>query len=237
MDYIYTRVSDKKQEEGTSPDTQLADCRKLCGKNFVHVHDTQKGGIPLKRRKALMDLISMLKRGDRLICPRSDRLSRSGETIGLIKYLVYERGATIEYADGTKIATGENTAEWIQSKMLEVLAEYEKLIISCRIRKAYVQKREKGEAMGVAPYGYRNVKKMVVEHPEEQKTLSRMIELREQGTAFREIAKILTAEGHRTRKGSEWPFQNIQRILKRVRQSECLSPQDLSSPSSVDRAM
>jgi len=214
---IVTRISDVQQQDGTSPESQLEDCLKyIKGASYIHFHDIGKGGIPLKKRKVLLEAISHLEKGDVLLCPRSDRLSRNGDTIALIKHLVQERGGTIEYADGTKIACGANASDWLQTKMLEVLAEYERLVLSGRIRRAYKQKRAKGEAMGRVPYGYKIIEGFVVEDVQQQAILASMHALREQGKSFREIAQLLNSQGLYNCYNRPWHYPNIHRILKRI---------------------
>jgi DNA invertase Pin-like site-specific DNA recombinase len=215
-DYIFTRVSDEKQEDGTSPETQLANCVKYIGhQNYIHVHDTQKGGIALKRRKKLMDLIALLEKGDRLICARSDRLSRNDQTIAVIKHYVEEKGAKIEYADGTKVVSEDRPADWMQMKMLEMLAQYERIVISSRIRTAYIAKKEKKEAMGFARFGYKNEGGKVVEDATNYPTLLLMRDLRKQGMSYRKIADRLNDGGSRNSQGRAWHFQQVQKILAR----------------------
>ena len=214
---IVTRISDVQQEGGTSPDSQVEDCIEYIGPEaeYIHFHDIGKGGIPLKKRKVLLEAISHLENGDVLLAPRSDRLSRNGDTIALIKHLVQERGATIEYADGTKVACGSNASDWLQTKMLEVLAEYERLVLSGRIRRAYKQKRSKGEVMGKVPYGYKNVEGFIVEDPKQQAILSSMHALRGQGKSYREIADWLNEQGLYNCYDRPWHHPNILRILRK----------------------
>ena len=222
---IVTRVSDIKQEEGTSPETQFEDCLKyIKDAKYVHFHDTGKGGIALKKRKILLEAIDTLEKGDVLLAPRADRLSRSGETMALIKYMVKERKATIEYADGTKISLGDNASDWLQTKMLETLAEYERLVLSSRIRRAHKHKKALREVMGRVPYGYKNVNGKLKEDSRQQEILAKIRFLRDSKMTYREIALWLNERGFYNCYNRPWHYPNIYRIMKKekVAQQESL---------------
>lgn len=192
--------------------------------------------MPLSQRQTLMEAIDTLKRGDILLCTRSDRLSRSAETLFMIKALVYKRGATIEFTDGTNAQTAKDPATWIQSKMLETLAEYEKVVLSSRIRRAYVEKRKKGECLGFIPYGYRKKGIYMVEDESEQMILRVMVDLYRRGETYAAITRTLNDQKIFCRKGTPWKRQNVTTLLKRMvsLESDNLSeesPESLLVPS------
>jgi DNA invertase Pin-like site-specific DNA recombinase len=74
-----------------------------------------------------------------------------------------------------------------------------------------------GSAGGLAPYGFKKVGQgraaMLVENPEEQKVLARMLDLRGQGKTIREITSQLNAENIRLRNGGLWRSSQTHRAI------------------------
>ena len=73
------------------------------------------------------------------------------------------------------------------------------------------------------PYGWRvdkpnpaNPHGALVPEPTEQRALARMKALAAQGTPTREIARVLAAEGHPTKRGGTWSSPTVARILGRA---------------------
>jgi DNA invertase Pin-like site-specific DNA recombinase len=69
---------------------------------------------------------------------------------------------------------------------------------------------------GSPPFGYRAEDGQLVPDPVEQAALARIAELREEGATLREIARVLEAEGHRTKRAERWHPESIRRIAKRA---------------------
>ena len=63
--------------------------------------------------------------------------------------------------------------------------------------------------------------------PAEQAALAEIANLRRQGNSLRGIAATLNRHGHRTRRGTEWRLESVNRIVKQDRSTAGLS---LSSP-------
>lgn len=213
---IYTRVSDEKQKGGTSPDTQLEDCLKHIGRcQYEHVHDTNKGGIPVIKRTVLLDAISLLQKGDVLLCSSPDRLCRSIEEMGAIRHLVREQKGTIEFVKGNSNVDELNPWEWYTHQILGLQPEMERRVMAHRVKRAHKSKREKGEFMGFVPYGKRRIGTQIVEDEEERKQIDFMICRREEGVPYREIAAEMKERNMLNREGRPWNFRSIQRILAR----------------------
>jgi DNA invertase Pin-like site-specific DNA recombinase len=80
-----------------------------------------------------------------------------------------------------------------------------------------------GHATGSPPYGWRvdkpnpaNPHGALVPDPAEQAALARMKELQGVGYPTREIARVLAAEGHPTKRGGRWSSPVVARILARA---------------------
>ncbi len=81
-------------------------------------------------------------------------------------------------------------------------------------------------AEGPPPFGFQaqrrtqreirmRIRKPLVENPKEQRVIARVVELREAGKKYEEIAGVLNDEGHRTRAKGHWQIAGVQRIFER----------------------
>jgi DNA invertase Pin-like site-specific DNA recombinase len=73
-----------------------------------------------------------------------------------------------------------------------------------------------GYAHGALPYGYRWQQGNLVPVPAEQTALMKMKALATQGVPVNEIARVLVAEGHPTKRGGRWCGATVARILRRT---------------------
>jgi DNA invertase Pin-like site-specific DNA recombinase len=109
-------------------------------------------------------------------------------------------------------------------QMRGVFAELDRRLIVKRLRDGRKAKAANGGHVdGPAPYGWRvdepgpdNPHGALVPVPTEQAALARMKALAAQSTSTRQIALVLTAEGHQTRKGGAWSGPVAARILRRA---------------------
>jgi DNA invertase Pin-like site-specific DNA recombinase len=113
--------------------------------------------------------------------------------------------------------------------VLTALAEYEARIASERSKKAAAAYKARGGQLGAARPGARNLDAQARERGARTagriartnadlayRDLSPTIKsLRESGLTLKEIADILSAEGHRTRRGMPWNAMQVSRVLRR----------------------
>ena len=82
-------------------------------------------------------------------------------------------------------------------QVLGAVSEYERSMIALRLRAGRRRKAEKGGyAYGSPPLGWRAERGELVVDDVEAEALARMAELRDDGASLREIATVLTEEGH-----------------------------------------
>ncbi|SIL69920.1 recombinase family protein [Mycobacteroides abscessus] len=113
-------------------------------------------------------------------------------------------------------------------KMAGVFAELDRMLVAKRLRDGRrAKKAAGGHAEGPTPYGWKAEKRSasnpngaLVPVPEEQAALDRMKTLSGEGKSTREIAEILTIEGHPTKRGGRWSSPTVSRILNRIAVAE-----------------
>lgn len=214
---IYTRVSDKKQDDGTSPETQLEDCLAVVGNaEYIHIADTAKGWLATEKRRKLMAAIDHIHKGDVLLCRSPDRLSRNTEELGVIKAFVRRNGGRIECVIGDLNDEDCTPGEWLVKRVLGLLPEYEIRLLSSRVKRAHQKKCQDNEQLGFLRYGFKSVKGKVVAHKEQQKILALMLQWRKEGNSFRYITQKLNEQQLYNSLGKPWVYESVRQIVSKA---------------------
>jgi DNA invertase Pin-like site-specific DNA recombinase len=97
----------------------------------------------------------------------------------------------------------------LMRQILGAFSEYEATMIALKLRGARIRAKAKDPNYkeGRKPFGFR---------PGEQETIQRVLELRKAGHSLASIAKALTTEGRKPRKGHVWFEQQVARIVARA---------------------
>lgn len=220
----YCRVSTKKQD--ISLEAQEAQIRAMAvvkGWELVDMvidRDEFSGDLNRPGMERVMEMVRKRQIGG-VIFAKLDRLSRSTRDVILLIDLFNAKDvALVSVAESldTKSAMGRFFVRMIAS-----LAELERETIGDRTRTGMRHLKGLGMPVGTAPYGWRSQRsnRMVplgeklplVQDMGEQGLMTQARTLREQGLSLREIADQFNAEGHKTRRGTEWRFQYVARIL------------------------
>jgi DNA invertase Pin-like site-specific DNA recombinase len=86
-------------------------------------------------------------------------------------------------------------------QVLGAVSEYERSMISLRLRSGRARKAANGGfAYGAPPFGHRAERGVLLHDDREQATIARANELRDEGLSLRQIADVLTGEGHEPRR-------------------------------------
>jgi DNA invertase Pin-like site-specific DNA recombinase len=121
------------------------------------------------------------------------------------------KGCSVLAADGS--GNGATPADALMRTILDGMAEYERALIRSRTKAALQAKRARGEAAGMAPYGFDVVSGKLFPNPDEQRTIARIRELAASGKGSKAIVGILASEGHVSRKGLPLQRTQVRRIL------------------------
>ena len=112
-----------------------------------------------------------------------------------------------------------NAAGKMIFRMLAVLAEFERDLVSERTKAALSVKRARGERLGGhMPYGFDVAADgaTLIENRAEQAVIRDILAMRSQGTPLVKIAGQLTARGVRTKHGNAaWSHQTVRAIIQR----------------------
>lgn len=214
----YLRVSTDDQSLGIEAQREAIERWAVAeGVTVVAEHAEQgvSGGAPLDKRPGLLlalDELDDLNAG-LLVVAKRDRLARDVMVSAMVERLVQRAGARIVSADGAGNVEGPEGQ--LMRGMLAVFAQYERALIRGRIRAALAIKKARGERVGQIPFGYQlGEGGVLLEQPEEQVAIARVLELRSDGHSIRGIAAELNTEGVPAR-GKRWHRTTVERLLKR----------------------
>lgn len=230
MILAYARVSTLEQAKdgATSIATQIKQGRAIAALRNAGPYDFStfvdegvSGSLPLSERPQGKLLLEAAKAGDTIVASKMDRLFRSASDALTTAETLKKQGINLILVDmGTDPVTSNGVAKMFFG-MLALVAEFERERIAERMADGRKGKRERqGHIGGSAPYGYRVVGSgraaALTPHPDEQRLLARITELRGKRRTAAAVYKELNAEGFTTRSGR--PFQEIQvqRIMERV---------------------
>jgi DNA invertase Pin-like site-specific DNA recombinase len=224
----YLRVStDRQAEEGFGLEVQEAAVRLWARKNGVRLVDVvrdegRSGAADVIDRPGLAAALGevMAGRAGAIVVPRLDRLARALELQEWVRADLIKLGAQLRSADPVEdmylVADPDNPTGTLVRQILGAVAQYERAMISLRMKAGKAQKGERGGYIGGGPpYGYKADGGQLVPNIEEQRVVSRMRRWRRDGKSLRYIAERLNSEGVAARKG-RWHPQTVARVLERA---------------------
>lgn len=220
----YIRVSTMRQaDEGVSLDAQRNRIEAWCKANDYKLSDVFcDAGVSGKRadnREGLQRALdeACKQRGSALIVFSLSRLARSTKDAIAIAERLEKSGADL-VSLSEKIDTTSAAGKMI-FRMLAVLAEFERDLVSERTKAALAHMRRNGQRIGSIPYGFdlADDGTTLVENAAEQQTIADIGAMRGRGMKLKQIAKGLTERGVPTKTGRSlaWGHTAVARILKR----------------------
>jgi site-specific DNA recombinase len=218
----YLRVSTDRQDLG--PDAQRAAIEAWAAREGVtvaawHFDNGVSGGAAIDKRPALLDALAAIETHGAgvLVIAKRDRLSRDTMNAILLEGLASKAGAKIVSAAGEGTDGDANDpAAFLMRRIVDLFAEYERLVIKARTRAALRVKKARGESTGETPYGFRAEGGVLVADEREQATMALVAELRAAGLSVRAIARELAARGHVARSGRPLGSSQVHVLIGRV---------------------
>ena len=196
----YTRVSTQAQaQRGESIKTQESRIRAYTEMNGLSVnryfHERGVSGtVPLQRRPVGAKLLAELRAGDVVIATKLDRMFRSAADALNSLEQMKQRGISLHLIDLGGDCTGNGVAKLV-FHILAAVAEAERERITERIVEVKARQREEGQFIGGrVPFGWTLTKDGLSEDDVQQRALSRMRRLKQQGKSLRQIAAIVGTE-------------------------------------------
>jgi DNA invertase Pin-like site-specific DNA recombinase len=223
----YVRVSSAHQAEAFGPEVQRAAISKWATANGHKIAawqtDVISGASELRNRVGWCEAAALVKSGQAagIVVARLDRLARDVMVQELLLRKLSDLGSIV-------LSTRENENEMLNGEskdpsrklvrvIMGAISEYDREMTVDRLAAGRQAKAARGGyAHGALPYGYRSVHGTLTPVPTEQRALGRMTELAALGKSTREIARLLSDEGHPTKRGGPWSSPVVARILRRA---------------------
>jgi site-specific DNA recombinase len=219
----YARVSTEGQaQDGISLDTQRARIEAWSLANgyeltAMHIDAGISGGRADNRPALQAALSEACKQKAVLVVYSLSRLARSTSDAIAISERLAKSGADLASLS-ERIETVSASGKMV-FRMLSVLSEFERDLISERTKAAMAHLRTKSKRIsGRIPFGYSLAENGtdLIPHPKEQQAIRLMQDLRTQGCSLREIAAALTVRNIHTKTRSAWTAEAIRGILRKV---------------------
>jgi len=145
-----------------------------------------------------------------LIVPRLDRLGRDIRKVaGLLELLKKHKVRLVALADGVDSNTRSGKAVL---KTLEHVGCWENRRIPDRTREFIERKRDQGERVGHAPFGFHYVRGVLVAHEREQRVAGIIREQRAEGLSYHRIAKFLNTKRFPSKRGGKWYAETVKSV-------------------------
>ena len=225
--------TDRQAEDGLGLDVQSDACKKWARANSHRVVATftdagVSGSNGLDNRVGLADTLRALRNKEisGVVVYRLDRLARDlvlqESLLAEVRRMGGQVFTTSAAEAGYLVDDPDDPSRKLIRQVLGAVNEYERAMISLRLRSGRRAKAERGGfAYGSPAFGYRAEGGELVPVEEEQVTVRRITELHRQGLSLRAISETLDKEGHATKRGSRWHPQTVARIVKRYRGHFC----------------
>lgn len=225
---IYTRFSPRPAKAGQdvpqseSCETQEHYCREWCEMHHHNILEVFKDeGLSAKSRDGrpgLSKALAQAKQGKRIFVAYSlSRWARS--TTDAIRISEELREANCQMVSVKENLDTSNPYGRFMYTIFSALAELEREMISERTSEAMRQHQRNGRRMSDrCPFGFvRNpeMPSMMIPDPKEQDVIRRILELHNAGHGCRDIARMVSHEGHRSRSGEVMHHEIVRKVVAR----------------------
>jgi len=219
----YIRVSTGEQERRGTIEQQR-DAVRIWAKSNGHrivgwcADDGVSGSLPVEDRPGLTDALAKLDTADGIAVRELGRLARDLTTQEGVLAQVWSHGKRAFTLDG-EVARDDpdDPMRTAMRQTLGVFNQLERGMIRARMRAGRRAKRGRGGYIGGAPaFGVRAEGRELRPDAAEAATVARILELRESGLSYREVASALQAEGRRPKRGKTWHVETLRRVVGRA---------------------
>ena len=220
---IYSRVSTPGQaNEGASLAAQVERARAWCkgqGYEVAGVYeDAGLSGGKMNNRPGLKKALdhACSAKGVLVIYSLSRMARSTADTLAIAERLQRAGAGMASLSEDIRTDTASGKMVF---RLLAVLAEFERDLVSERTRMIFAHKRARGERVGgmTPPFGYDAVDGKIRPNPVEQKVIALAVKLRGMGWTLEAVAGELTRRNIQTKGGKkQWYPQQIKNVLARA---------------------
>lgn len=214
----YIRVSTEQQAgEGVSLEAQKAKIEMWCKANdceLVEVFvDAGISGKSMDKRQGLQKALASAGKGMALVVYSLSRLARSTKDTLAISERLDKQGADLVSLSERIDTTG--AAGKMMFRMLAVLAEFERDVVSERTTMALAHKKANGEKYGTVPFGYKEIEGRLEAVEAEAKLVTEIQGRRQAGETLQSIADRINSQGIEGKQGGKWYPSTVRYLIQR----------------------
>lgn len=214
----YVRVSTEQQaDEGVSMEAQKARIAAWCNANEYDLEavfvDAGISGKSMANRPQLHKALAATKKGAVLVVYSLSRMSRSTRDTLEISERLEKSGADLVSLSEKIDTTG--AAGKMMFRMLAVLAEFERDVISERTTTAMRHKKAQGDVYSPIPFGFEAVNGRLQAVAEEASVVAEILAMRESGETLGAIANCLNERGLKGKQGGKWFPSTVRYLIQR----------------------
>lgn len=220
---FYIRVSTADQKVGLEKYRNMA--QEFCKRHShelieVYADEDVSGGTEMFKRKAGKRLLDDLKakKGNAVATPDISRLFRDLRDGVNTLFMLEKMEVPVYSADmyGRPLDTNNYMDFAVVIDQLKY-AHMERLRIKQRTKDTMTFRRRNGKLTSNVPYGYKRVKEGsedIIEEPNEQKVIAKIMEAVENQVGFTKIAEILNRNKIPTKLGKTWHSSTVKNIYE-----------------------
>lgn len=218
--YSYLRLSTDEDKQSNSFQIQDEVITKYAKENglepIIKTFKDTKSGAKLEQRTGLMELLNTIKKDDKVIVHKIDRLSRDVLQMGWIRTEIARKGVELVIIDTKSDSTDPMSN--LMEQIVTAFADYERQMIKSRIQATMTLKKSKGHKLGGSiVYGYdvqeEGKTKVLIKNEEEQKVIQSIKRYKSKGLSLGAIAKKLNERRITTKNGKEFQSMQVKRII------------------------
>ena len=214
---LYLRVSDPRQVENYSLETQEKACREHCermGWEVVAVFREEGQSAKTTERTQLKELLRWCRRrrADVMLVYRFSRAARNAADYHTIKALLAARNVEMVSVTETR---GDSPAEHLLENVIAAVNQFDNEVRAEQCRNGMIQAARQGRWVWCVPLGYKkDSNRQIILDPEVAPKLREAFEMAATGISFREVSRFLKRQGISTKRGKPFPLNYTQRILR-----------------------
>jgi DNA invertase Pin-like site-specific DNA recombinase len=215
----YIRVSSDDQANSLlAQEEKILAYAKFSGIEIVNIFidENVSGGTPIFKRPQGSKIESFMEGNaiSDIVCVKPDRAFRS--VIDALSTMDQwnAQGISLHVSDMGGVSLNTTTAIGrLLFTTIVTLGEFERGITSERIKTVFESKKKNGKIYSRDMYGYDNSMGSMVENAEEQRVISVMRQLKDQGTPYAGIASHVNMLGLKSKTGKEFHASTVRYIL------------------------
>jgi len=216
--YAYMRVSTETQAERNGTQAQKAAIKLYCEQNNIELSGTFEDlGISgtITDRPALLDLLSVLEKDDKILVLNTSRLWRDDDAKIIIKkQIMNAKASVLSIEQPTYDIYTKDPNEYLLNAIMEILDQYDRMSIAMKMAKGRRAKAKKGEkACGLAPIGYKWINADIVTDNQAADIVKDIYTAYVDLQSLQKVAEYCTEKGYKTSRGNDYSKATLKKIL------------------------